>query len=209
MADNRKDLKRADAEKSFGSSSQNVIVESVGATLSSLGSSKGRRLSVKRRLPVIVDIFIGIIILAIFVGIVVGAYFLFRYYTDDYEGIDIEYVFISPCEEDREAFRTVKNKELYFDADGNTLYFGKVSEIDVTESKDGDKYLVLTVNANAKFKSGEGYSVGDRKIAVGSEFSFRVDGRIIAGTVVELYEKGERVPLIVAQSENESERSGE
>ena len=155
------------------------------------------------------DIIIGIIILAVFVGIVVGAYFLFRFYTDDYEGIEIEYVFISPCTEDRDAFRTVKNKELYYDFDQNTYYFGKVSDIDVIDSNNG-RYLVLMVRSNAKYRAGEGYSVGDYKIAVGSEFSFRVDGKIIAGTVVELHEKGEldSAPLSVADNGEASEKGG-
>jgi len=203
MADNRNDLKSADGEKSFGGS-QNVIVESVGARIGGGVSARNARLSVKRRLPVFVDIIIGAVILAIFAGIVAGAYFLFRYYTDDYEGIDIEYVFISPCTEDEDAFRTMRNKELYYDVDGNTLYFGKATSVEVIDTVDLERYLVLTVKAGVKYKPGEGYTVGDCKIAAGSEYALRIDGRIIQGTVVELYEetKGESAAPVSAELED-------
>lgn len=205
MAENRKDLKSADGEKSFVNP-QNIIIESVGVRIGGLGSAKGARLSVKKRLPVYVDIVIGILILAIFAGIVAGAYFLFRYYTDDYEGIELEYVFISPCVESADDYRTIKNKELYCDVDGSTLYFGKVSEFDVINTVDGERYLVLTVNVDVKYKSGEGYTVGECKIAVGSEYSLRVDGRVIKGTVVELCEEtdGESVAPVSAELEEDS-----
>ena len=189
MADSRNNLKKADAEKSY-SVSQNVIIESVGAKMGSIGTS-GTRLAVKRKLPVFVDVIIGVIILAIFAGIVVGAYFMFRYYTNDYAGVKLEYVFISPCAEDIDAFRTMKNKDLYFDLDGNTLYFGKVTNVDVVDSVNTGKYLVLNVSADAKYKSGEGYTIGESKMAVGSEYSLRVDGRVVVGTIVELREEGE------------------
>ncbi len=201
MADNRNDLKRADAEKSFGGS-QNVVIESVGARIGSFGSARSARLSVKRRLPIFVDIIIGIMILALFAGIMAGAYFLFRYYTDDYEGIELEYIFVSPCVEDEDAFRTMRNKELYYDVDGNTLYFGKVTEVGVVGSTDAGRYLVLKVNASVKYKSGEGYTVGDCKIAVGSEYSLRIDGRVVEGTVVELREETETVTPVPAELED-------
>lgn len=182
-----RNLKSADAEKSFGSSAT-PQVESLSAKMNEL--TKPSRFSARRRLPVIVDIIIGILMLAIAAGIIVGAVFLFQYYTDDYESIELTYTFISPCEEDLQSYRTMRNKELYREENGNTLYFGKVTSVEVLKegSPDGSNLLVVEVEANVKYKKGEGYSVGDCRIAVGSEYTLRSEYRLITGTIVELAE---------------------
>lgn len=189
QTENKQDLKSADAEKSdsrdndLHSNVQELLGGKLTSNITSVRSSKESK---KKSLPFIVDIFIGIIILVIAIGVVAGAYFLFRYYSDDFEGVDIEYTFISPCEEDLSVFANVKNSELYIDTENNTFYFGKVCDIHIIENGELGDYLVVKVKANVKYNDGEGYVVGDKRIAVGSEYTLRSNKLLINGTVVEL-----------------------
>ncbi|MBQ8408972.1 MAG: hypothetical protein IJY39_08925 [Clostridia bacterium] len=186
---NQSDLRQADSEKSFGAPAQNPITESVGVKI---GDSIGGATKAKKkagRLPVIVDIITGILLLVVVIGIFVGAYYLFRYYADDYEGVDVEYTFICVSEEAGEInYRTLRNKELYLDTADNTLYFGDVvsAELYDLQNEAGEMMLVVVVEANVKYKSGEGYTVNDCKIAVGSEYTLRSGNVEISGTIVEL-----------------------
>ena len=47
----------------------------------------GSNIKVKKKLPLAVDIIIGILMLAIVCAVIVGAYILFRYYANDYETV--------------------------------------------------------------------------------------------------------------------------
>ena len=172
-------LKHADAEKSYTSPIPNSILDGVSVKLGDSIGSSVRAKKDEKRIPVLVDIITGLLLLAIVVGIAVGAVYLFRYYTDDYEGVSVEYTYICISDDLEEMHgRSLRNKSLYLDTEDNTLYFGNVES--------GEKMLVVVVNANLKFKDDEGYSVNDQRIAVGSEYTLRSEDVVVNGTIVEL-----------------------
>ena len=79
---NQNGLKEADAEKSETKMSDGQSAQEIFGSkfMSNSLSANVRKDNIKRNLPIIADIIIGILILAIFAGAVVGAYYLFRYY---------------------------------------------------------------------------------------------------------------------------------
>ena len=180
------DLKYIDAEKTdnySNSFSQSGMSEIFEGTIKKKISLKDRR---KKRLPVFIDIIIGVLIIAITIGVVIGAFTLFRYYSDDYGDVKIEYKIIAYSGNDYSLYRTMKNKELYMDSDDNTYYFGKIANVELIENPNGENVLILTVKASVKYRKGTGYSIGENRIAIGSEYSFRSETVKINGTVVEL-----------------------
>jgi hypothetical protein len=182
-------LKHADAEKSYTSPAQNSILDGVNVKL---GDSIGSSVRVKkkeRHVPVIVDVITGLLLIAVVIGIAVGAVYLFRYYTNDYEGVNVEYTFVCIADDLEEMHsRSLRNKSLYLDTEDNTLYFGNVVSAELYDlgNESGEKMLVVVVNANLKFKDDEGYSVNDQRIAVGSEYTLRSENVVVNGTIVEL-----------------------
>ena len=191
MADNmnnKNDLKSADSEKAFGTSGQNSMTE-VGIKLGEaigVGAAKRKR---GKRLPLVLDVVAAVLLVAIVVGVAVGAYHLFRFYTDDYEGVEVEYTFILVSERVWEMnYRALRNKGLYLDTGDNTIYFGSVVGADIVALEDdpGAGMLTLTVRANVKYKADEGYSIEGNRIAVGSEYRLRSETLTIDGAIVEL-----------------------
>lgn len=189
VKDSRTDLKSADSEKhdsregSTQSSVSEVLEEKIKKKIS---ATERKRNANKRKLPVIVDVIVGVLVIAISIGIVAGAFILFRYYSDDYGNEKVEYTVVAHCYGDQSLYRTMKNKELYMDTEDNTLYFGKIASVDLIENAEGENTLLLTVRATVKYKKGTGYSVGDNRIAVGSEYTLRSENISIEGTVIEL-----------------------
>ena len=182
-------LKHADAEKSYTSPTPNSILDGVSVKLGDSIGSSVRAKKDEKRIPVLVDIITGLLLLAIVVGIAVGAVYLFRYYTDDYEGVSVEYTYICISDDLEEMHgRSLRNKSLYLDTEDNTLYFGNVVSAELYDlgNESGEKMLVVVVNANLKFKDDEGYSVNDQRIAVGSEYTLRSEDVVVNGTIVEL-----------------------
>ncbi len=184
QSETAKNLKKADSEKSSGGAQLDYIVglRTVKAK-DPAESEKSRNSKSRKKLPLIVDIIITVLMLAIVAGVIVGAYYLFRYFSTDYESVSIEYSFAVPCEENAEEYLSVENKELYFDIDGSTVYFGKITAVEVSED---NSLAVLTVKVTANHKGDEGYYLGDERVAVGSDYTLRIDDRIVNGTVVEL-----------------------
>lgn len=149
------------------------------------------RESKNKRIPVVVDVIVAIIMVAIILGVVVGAYMLFRYYSDDYSGVDIEYTLICVCDEDPVSYMTANNRELYLDSGNTALLFGKITNVRIIESKDDSADLVvLTVSVNAKYRSGEGYTIDENRIAVGRSYNLRSESLRITGTIAELETEG-------------------
>ncbi|MBE6583437.1 MAG: hypothetical protein E7649_00455 [Ruminococcaceae bacterium] len=181
-----KKLKMADARKMSDA-------DQAGAVSELLSGKKARGNTImtpiannkKKKFPIVVDVIVGIAMLAIVAGLLVGAYLLFTHYSNDYEGVGVEYKIVC-AGEDLASFATINNGDLYCDVEGNTLYFGKVKSITQEESG-GLKMFVLQVAVDGvKYKDGEGYYISSEKLAVGAYFTFRCGEKEIAGTVVEL-----------------------
>ena len=81
------------------------------------------------------------------------------------------------------VYSSILNKELYNDSDGSTLYFGKVTQVDISENQ---KIVIVTVKANVKYLEEEGYSIGDVKIAVGGEYILRSQNATFGGSIVDI-----------------------
>ena len=178
-----KDLKHADAERAGGTISQ---IAGMNLPKNKKGEISGfsSKQTARKSLPIVVDIIVALLILAIFAGVVVGAYFVFRAFAVDFESIDVEYTVLVPCA-DGEAYSGLEYQSLYYDVDGSVEFFGKVKSVQMSE-KGGA--VLMTVSATVRYKEGEGYSVGDVKLAVGQEYTLRSEsGRVISGTVVELH----------------------
>lgn len=179
-------LKRADAKKADGADSGVTVAELVGgkrvrasAVMTPVSIRK------KKKLPVIFDIIVAVVMLALVAALVIGAYMLFKYYSNDYRGVDVRYVVV--CQgEDMSEFALFLNEDLYCDIDGNTLYFGKVKEVKLEKGNDS-QLLILTLElSGVRYRETEGYFIADERLAVGAEFSFRNGEKTVDGTVVEL-----------------------
>ncbi len=185
---NARNLKKADSKKSLGDSSQlaGLRGELFGARKVS-DKGIGTNVKVKKRIPIAVDIIAGILMLALTCAVIVGSYMLFRYYSDDYDSVNVVYTAIVELPDNIESYGTMKGSELFMDVSSNSVYFGKITEVRVV-SGDGEVggQVLLTVSANAKYRDGKGYSIGDSRLAVGSKHTLRSLEKSFAVTVIDL-----------------------
>lgn len=169
-------LKSADSTKS---SKENPVV---GLRTEFFGGKKiqdrpvGPSVKVKKKLPVAVDIIAGMLMLVLVLAVIIGSYLLFRYYSNDYDGVDVEYQITVSVLDDPNTYKSLEGGELFMDITGNSVYFGKIAKVEAFKDP-GDKSgsnggkVVLTVEASVKHRDGEGYSVGDSRLAVGSKYA--------------------------------------
>ena len=136
----------------------------------------GSAVKVKKKLPVAVDIIAGILMLVLVLAVIIGSYLLFRYYSNDYDGVDVEYQISVSVLDNPDTYRSLEGEELFMDVVDNSVYFGKISKVEVVkdpgdhEGNNGGK-VILTVDASVKHRDGEGYSIGDSRLAVGSKYA--------------------------------------
>ena len=180
------DLKLQDSQKA--SSSSGLSDKTRLLKPSSADALRSVKRVKKSKVPFAVDVIVAILLLAIIVAAVFGAVYLFRYYTEDYDSVDVNYVFAVPyaVPAEGDTYADLKNEYLFLDVDGNTVGLGRIRSAEYSED---NGMLLLTVDVNAKYNSHEGYSVGDVLIAVGKSYSLRTEKVLLDGTVVELYDK--------------------
>lgn len=145
----------------------------------------GSDIKIKKRLPVAVDIIAGILMLVLVLAVIIGSYLLFRYYSNDYDGVNVEYKITVKVDSGIDTYYNLKNGELFMDITGNSVYFGKIESVEMVKdlSEDGGK-VILTVRASAKYRDGEGYSIGDSRLAVGSKYTALRCGEISLSNVL-------------------------
>lgn len=184
QSETAKNLKKADLEKSPSGAQLDYIVGLRGVKSKELNESeKKRNAKARKKLPLIVDIIITILMLAIVGGVIGGAYYLFRYFSTDYKSVRIQYSFAIECEAPASEYQSAVRKELYFDVDGNTEYFGRIMSVSFSSD---DAMAIFTVEVKANYKGEEGYYLGNQRVAVGSDYTFRIEDRTVSGTIVEL-----------------------
>jgi len=185
-------LKKADLKKSeyeSNGSVQRSASELFGGRkikdTSDVSRAKARK---KKKLSVVADVIVVVLMVALVVGAVIGSYWLFRYYSDDYEGVNITYTVACPCGEDISAYAAIKNKGIYLDTEENSLYFGKVVDIQLVQAENANEtnILLIKIVASVRYRAGEGYSLHDNRIAVGSEYKLRSGSTVVDVTVAEL-----------------------
>lgn len=187
-SDEKKSLKNADREKITESGMQNNAFDVFGnKEKDNYYDYRTRKNKARRRLPIAVDIIIAILLLAIVVAVIMGGYFALRYFTIDYDSVNIEYSILVESDNVKQ-YADLAGKHIYMDVDGNTLYMGKISEVDIYEN---DGAVVVTVEFEAKYKSEEGYFAEDYKIAVSKKLDVRTDSMKISGKIVELQKRGD------------------
>ncbi|MBE6647049.1 MAG: hypothetical protein E7611_05365 [Ruminococcaceae bacterium] len=151
----------------------------------------GPDVKVKRKLPLIIDIIAGILILAIVCGVVVGSYMLFRHYANDYDSKNIVYTITFRVDKDINKYASIKGTEVYLDSDGSTEYFGKINESRLEKDSDVSGNVIVTIEVSARYRVREGYSIGETRIAVGSVHNLRCgDKEMSEATIVEITESG-------------------
>ena len=167
-------FKKADSQKAIKDSSA-----SAGLRAELFGGRKiperamDSNIKVKKKLPIVVDIISGILMLVLVCTVIIGSYLLFRYYSNDYDGVDVQYKVSFDVGSEINTYHALKDGELFMDVTGNSVYFGKIVAVDIIEDEnDGEGgRVILTVKSNVKYREDEGYSIGDSKLAVGSKYS--------------------------------------
>ncbi len=191
--DDKKNLKHADIDK-FGSSQ--ISADSLDKGDFLIGerkekSKQNKKFSDKKRsVPLALDIIIAVAIVLVVAALIVGAYFVFKNYADSYKDVNIEYTLLI-CDVDGTTDpETLKGKEIYLDLDGNTYYFGKITNATLLKGVDGAVQITADVSVSSKHRRGEGYSVEGNRIAVGTEYSLRLGDGGFDATIVEISRGG-------------------
>ena len=186
---NDPNLKREDQRKSTGGavSSSHPLDFIGGKRISDKAVSSS--VKVKKKLPLAVDIIAGILMLVILCSVIVGSYMLFRYYSEDHDVTSVNYTVFFIANKELDEYGLKKGGELYMDVNGDTVYFGKISEVS-KEDRNGVRIVTLKVNATVNYRKDEGYSIADSRLAVGSEYKLRYLNETLSVSVVELAETG-------------------
>lgn len=177
------DLKHQDSEKvngAIGDMGRNLIPSAANALRSM------KNINNKRKVPVVVDVIVAVLLLALIVGATFGVQYLLRYFSTDYESVDVSYVLAvrGAVPPEGSTYADLKNDYLLYDVDGNTVGFGRIGSAVYSAESD---MLFLTVEVNAKYMEREGYSIGETVLAVGMSYELRTEEIPLSGTVVELY----------------------
>ena len=186
--ESRSSLKLADAEKSGSTAkSPERVQEFIGEKMiGDIESGKGLRAKRKKRVSVILDIIVAIILLSLVAGAVAGAYYLFKYYSDDYDSVNVKYTFAFAYTGDSDPMN-MQGQEIYYTNGGNSYYFGKIiSAKRINLDGSGENAYAITVSVNAKYRDDSGYSLDGYKLAVGSEYTLRSNTTQFKGVVVDL-----------------------
>ena len=165
-------LKNADSKKSIKDNSAGAVMRPEGHGGKRIADrSIKSNIKVKKRLPIVVDVIAGILMLVLVCAVIAGSYLLFRYYSNDYDGVNVEYKVAFNVSGDLDTYKGLKNEELFMDVTGNSVYFGKITTVETVSDPNGDGgRVILTVIANVKYRDGEGYSIGNSRLAVGSRY---------------------------------------
>ena len=146
----------------------------------------------KRKLPLAVDIIVAFVIILFAVGLLVGVYYGFRLYSDSYKDASVQYTVLISGEDAQSISdpNALKGKELYYDGEDNTYYFGKITAVTVFNGTDGEVQITAKVSVDTKYRADEGFSVGDNRIAVSGEYTLRIEDSTIDIAIVEIQRGG-------------------
>ncbi len=192
VTSNQQDLKKADDKKTQSNIPQSIVhAAEIRKRHQRMINDNGSDVKVKRKLPLGIDIVAGIVMLLIVCAIIVGSYMLFRYYSNDYDTVDVTYTVAFSTTEDLDQY-SIKDKEVFVDTGKGTVYFGRVTNVRSVKNENGlnGGSVTMDINVNAKYRREEGYSLGDDKLAVGSVFKLRCVEKKIDVTVIEIVPGG-------------------
>lgn len=183
------ELKFADSEKSNDTVD---VKKSVGADFlkkESKLAEKGRGnvtniFKKKNKFPIALDIVISVLAIALVAGAIFGAYYAFVYFSDDSDTATVEYTLLT---EKDESGIIARGKDIYIDNGSNTYYLGSIVDIkdNVSVENSENEFIAVRVRVTLEYRTKEGYSINDVKIAVGKELTVRTDTKTYSGTIVE------------------------
>ena len=189
----RNGLKRADAQKVQVDSHQPTSLTSdlfKGKKIKEGTVISKSKIKKQKKFPLVMDILLGIIMVALVVGLIFVSYVLFKYYSNDYNGVDIKYTVTCFVDADLSEYAQMKDGEVYADIGGKTTCFGRVKRIYMVNGETGEEKncLVLDIEVNALYMKEKGYSVSGNRIAVGKEYSLRsaANGMTLNVAIVEI-----------------------
>ncbi len=189
----RKNLKHADIDK-FGG--KHIVTDSLdkGDFLINEKKTRGKQNKKspdqKRSVPLALDIIVSLVIILIVAALVVGAYFVFKNYTGSYKDVNIQYTLLISNTDEISNPDALKDKDIYLDCDANTYYFGKITNATVIKGADGKKQITLDVSVSSKYRKGEGFSIEENRIAVGAQYSLRIEEDGFDAAIVEISRGG-------------------
>ena len=148
-----------------------------------------------RARAILVDVIILLLLVGLALGIRTGYHALKNLYSPVWEtrtvefcvemqGVDMDLVY------DEKGNATFMDSGVWYtdQADGDLL--GTVVKVDSEREEHGDTVtLYRTVTAEAKYRQGEGYYMGETPLLAGMQGQFRVTGMMGEGTVISLHEK--------------------
>ena len=191
MADNKNNQTHTDAQKASGVTPDTSLAP-INTTKKKVYKAPKAKKERKKGLPIAVDIFIVLALLAIIAGGYFGIRAIANYFAVSYEQREISYTLLIS---DAAA-------ELVFDADGECVIqsdcdafvvteeqdelVGQVHTVSTEQQEDGTVDVYIEVYTTADYRHGLGYFVNRIKIAVGKEYTCRCSGLYASATIVEL-----------------------
>ena len=183
------DLRGQDREKNTSILAQITGKDKKTSKKSGAETYRRSKKSQKKKWHAVVDIVVAILMIAIIGGLMVGGYYIFRYFSDDYETVEVTYTFVvsedALAEAGVQSAKGMAGRAVYCDSDGNTHYFGKIKSAEI--SADGS--LIISVDVTAKYRSEEGHLIDGISLAVGLNYALRTEYNAMNGTVVRLDNK--------------------
>lgn len=167
------------------------------------GRSEGKTVAGRRGNRLWVSILVDVILLLLLAGLITGAVFGFRALREIY----------APTWETRTVVYTVELQgidpgDVKYNSDGRFIYIdsplwssvytdadclGTVTDVKGTRvtAEDGSSTLtlILTVEADAAYREGKGYRMGETMLLAGMTGEFRMEGMAATGTVISMQEK--------------------
>lgn len=165
-----------------------------------------------------VSILVDVILLLVLVGLIVGGWFGFRVirelyaptwetrtvvYCVEIEGISPDAVKYGP--DGRYVF---ENKGIWSSAYTDADFLGTVTQARtiLVAWDDGSNTVTLyvTVEAEAYYREGKGYRMGETMLLAGAQRDFRLEGMAAHGTIVSMHEKSEETAVTDSVSDSAS-----
>lgn len=187
----KKNLKYADMNKPTSDRLDANIAEITDLYNRKKKKRKNKKNAAARRrskIPPAVDVAVAVLVVIAIAALIFGAYYLLRHYViSGYTDAKMEYtVVLKNSNYDAESAQSLDGVELYYNNSGSSVYFGRVKSVSVVDAGDGSTQTTMCIEVTAQYKKGEGFSVGGKRLAVGSEYPlFSGDARYSV-TVVEM-----------------------
>lgn len=196
MPEDKKNLKQADMDK-FGAGATEVAPEAFSGSEKKIKTKQRSKPSDKKEkggVPIAVDIAVALFIVLIIAALVVGAYFAFKYYADNYRDATVQYTILITGDDAKEIIdpNTLRNKDVYLDTEDNSYYFGKLTSVKVLTTEEGERQISAKITVDTRYEREEGFLTDGHRIAVGCDYSLRVDENTMDITIVEIYKGGSK-----------------